>query len=381
MNQRRAILALNPGSATLKARFYRDRVVAGAPLQPSGECLHFDLDAGLPATGEASQAARLFELLLAALPANGPAPEIVAYRIVHGGTRVAPVLLDDEVLGELACLEPLAPLHQPVALQLVRAARARWPAARHVAVFDTSWHAGLAEWSRRLPIPLALHEAGVVRFGFHGIAFQSAFGLLSALDDGARQQRIVLAHLGSGSSLCAVQGGRSIDTTMGFTPLDGLPMATRSGSLDPGVLLYLQRELRMTPESLQRALWRESGQLGVSGLSGDMRVLLESALPAARLAVDQFVMRVAQGVAAMATSLGGIDAVVFSGGIGSHSPPVRERVLAQLAWMGIRMDTVANASGASRIDAADSASRVWQVLVDEELELATSALACAQARA
>lgn len=373
MNLGPVILALNLGSATLKAAHYHCPAdeAPGAPL-PHGDRLEVTVAAKDSGHG-APQAVDLVEQVAAMLPADAAAPVVVAYRIVHGGARSSPLLLTDDVLAELARYEQLAPLHQPAALRLVRAGRAKWPRARHLAVFDTSWHSTLADWSRRLPVPRALHDAGVVRYGFHGIAFQSALRQLLLLDGGADRQRIVLAHLGSGSSLCAVEHGRSVDTTMGLTPLDGLPMATRSGSLDPGVLFFMERELGMSMEAIERMLWRESGQLGVSGTSSDMRVLLKATDAPAILAVDQFVVRVAQCIAAMATSLGGMDALVFSGGIGTHSPIIRERVAKLLAWTGLRIDAKRNEAGTNRIDADDSQAKVWQLKVDEEFELAFAA--------
>jgi acetate kinase len=297
-----------------------------------------------------------------------------AHRVVHGGAHTGPALVSDEVIAELSGYAPMAPLHQAAALRLIEASRVLWPAAQHVAVFDTTWHQTLADWSRRLPIPQSLHDAGLKRYGFHGLAFQSAMRKLRELDSTSDQQRIVLAHLGSGCSLCAVDQGRSVDTTMGMTPLDGLPMATRSGSLDPGVVLYLQSQLNMSDESVERMLWRESGLFGVSGYSGDMRKLLKASDASSSLAVEQFVIRVAQGIAAMATGLGGVDAIVFSGGIGSHAPVIRQRVAEHLSWVGLRVHSDSNDAGASRIDAEDSSTKIWLIEVDEEYELAMAAV-------
>jgi acetate kinase len=365
------ILSLNLGSSTLKAGAYQwnDGDANALPVR-IGKRLDVPVAFATPGPGDARHADELVDRAAAVLPDATRAPAVVAHRIVHGGARSMPAELDDAVLAELARFERLAPLHQPAALQLARAARARWPGARHVAVFDTSWHASLADWSRRLPVPMSLHDAGVMRYGFHGLAFQSAMRQLERLDSGAGRQRVVLAHLGSGCSLCAVAQGRSVDTTMGMTPLDGLPMATRSGSLDPGVVLFMAQELGMSAQAIEQLLWRQSGQLGVSGRSGDMRLLLEATDPAAVLAVDQFVMRVAQGIAAMATSLGGIDALAFTGGIGTQSPVIRQRVVRGLGWTGLGLDATRNESGADRIDAGDSRARIWQVKVDEEYELA-----------
>ncbi|MEO5628350.1 MAG: acetate kinase, partial [Thermomonas sp.] len=269
---------------------------------------------------------------------------------------------------------PMAPLHQPAALRLVEASRVRWPTARHVAVFDTSWHQTLADWSRRLPIPQRFHDAGIKRYGFHGLAFQSAMRKLDELDHATDRQRIVLVHLGSGCSLCAVDHGQSVDTTMGMTPLDGLPMATRSGALDPGAVLFLGQQLELSHAAIEVMLWHESGLLGVSGISGDMRELLDATDASSNLAIEQFVIRVAQGIASMAVGIGGIDAIVFSGGIGSHAPVIRQRIVEHLSWIGLRVHRETNVGGATRIDAEDSSAKIWRIEVDEEYELAVAAV-------
>lgn len=366
------VLALNLGSATLKAAAYewRQDRDPGARIQLDDR---FEISLSTGDGGSEDEAA-LLERVATALPAHAIAPDVIAHRIVHGGLFTGPTLLTDEVVTELSDYSPMAPLHQPAAVRLVEASRARWPAARHVAAFDTTWHQTLADWSRRLPIPQSLHDAGIKRYGFHGLAFQSAMRKLRELDDGIDRQRIVLAHLGSGSSLCAVDQGRSVDTTMGMTPLDGLPMATRSGSLDPGVMLFLERQRRVSTEDIERMLWRESGLLGVSGHSGDMRKLLNASDASSNLAVEQFVIRVAQGIAAMATGLCGVDAIVFSGGIGSHAPVIRQRVAERLSWVGLRVHSDNNHAGASRIDAEDSSAKIWLIEVDEEYELALAAV-------
>ncbi len=371
MKPEQQVLALNLGSATLKAARYAWRQAGDSHvlIQPDDR-----LVLSLTVDGGGEDEAALLEQVAAALPADAISPKVIAHRIVHGGSRTRPALLGDEVIAELSSYAPMAPLHQPAALRLVEASRVRWPTARHVAVFDTTWHQTLAEWSRRLPIPQSLHDAGIKRYGFHGLAFQSAMRKLRELDVVIDRQRVVLAHLGSGCSLCAVNHGHSVDTTMGLTPLDGLPMATRSGALDPGVLLYLEQKMKTSTAALERMLWRESGLLGVSGLSGDMRRLLLSSESSSKLAVEQFVIRVAQGIASMSTSIGGIDAIVFSGGIGSHAPVIRQRVAELLAWIGLRMHRENNYAGATRIDAEDSSAKILVIEVDEEYELALAAV-------
>ncbi len=372
MNPMQHVLALNLGSATLKTMHYAWRRVGGSDeLIQHGDRFEMNVRTG---DGADEGETALLERVAAALPAQAIPPDVVAYRIVHGGSFTGPALVTDDVLNELSAYSQMDPLHQPAALRLVEASRQRWPAARHVAVFDTTWHQSLADWSRRLPIPQALHDAGIKRYGFHGLAFQSAIRKLRALDETTDRQRIVLAHLGSGCSLCAVHQGRSVDTTMGLTPLDGLPMATRSGALDPGVLLFLAHEMKFSTEDIERMLWREGGLLAISGRSGDMRKLLDAPDARSRLAVDQFVMRVAQGVASMATAIGGIDALVFSGGIGANAPAIRQSIVDLLSWAGVRVHEEHNLAGETRIDARDSSVKIWRLRVDEEYELALAAL-------
>lgn len=365
----RHLLALNVGSASVKAALYafRDDTLTEASAQRAT----FAIDA----SGDANRDDWL-SMLLARIGFAAGAPDIVAHRVVHGGSRAAPAVLDETIMAELAALSPLAPLHQIPALQLIAAARRRWPAARHVAAFDTAWHATLAPWSRRLPLPRHLHDVGLVRYGFHGLAFQSVLRQLAAQAPALAAGRLVLAHLGGGSSLCAVVGGRSVDTTMGLTPLDGVPMATRSGALDPGVLLYLARTMQMPLAQIEQLLWHDAGLRGISGLSGDMRELLADPSEGAALAVEHYTIRVAQAIAAMATSIGGIEAIVFSGGIGEGAAPVRSRVAAQLQWTGLRLDPTTNRDGGPAIHAHDSAIAAWVLRADEERELAMLAQDC-----
>lgn len=368
-SEKSMLLALNLGSSTLKAAHYHHE---GNSLIPHGDRLNVPIET--KGSGQTDEAL-LLDHVAALLPDDALFPDIIAHRIVHGGSRLTPALLTDQLMAELTTLAPLAPLHQTAALALATAARTRWPDAKHIAVFDTAWHATLADWSRRLPVPQALHDAGVMRYGFHGLAFQSAMRQLSALDDTAGKQHVVLAHLGSGCSLCAVNQGRSVDTSMSMTPLDGLPMATRSGNLDPSAVLFMQRHMKMSLADIEKTLWRESGLLGISGVSGDMQYLLTASDNTSKLAVEQFVMRVAQGIASMATSLGGIDALVFTGGIGTHAPIIRQRVVDLLAWTGLRLDEEHNNTRAARIDASESRAKIWSISVDEEFELTQAAMA------
>jgi acetate kinase len=371
MSAPRDVLTLNVGSATVKAAYYAVDAqgflvtpAAGAKIAVLPEDAH-----------DARSADRWLSQLLVQLPAGAGQPTRVAHRVVHGATRPGPAIVTDALMTELTALTPLAPLHQGPALRLIDAARHRWPDVSQVAAFDTSWHATLAPWARRLPVPASLHAAGVMRYGFHGLAFASAVRQLSAMAPALAQARLVLVHLGGGSSLCAVADGRSVDTTMGMTPLDGVPMATRSGSLDPGVVLYLAQTLAMPLPEIEHLLWRESGLRGLSGGSGDMRELLADTSESAGHARAHYAIRIAQGIAAMATSLGGVDAIVFSGGIGDGAPPIRAAVAEHLAWMGLRLDPEANAAGATHIHAPGAAISVLVLRVNEEQELALAALA------
>lgn len=361
----RPVLALNVGSATLKAAAYTlERAEAGKPS-------HLTERARVEIQGRGEAQERLSEVLDAlSLPDSGP--DVVVHRIVHGGDRPSGQALDDTVLAGLETLAPLAPLHQPAALSFVRAARARWPKARQGAAFDTSFHASLAPWSRRLPIPAAWDALGVRRYGFHGLAFASALRAVADHDASIRRGRAVFAHLGGGCSVCAVEGGVSRDTTMALTPLGGVPGPTRSGDLDPGAVLYLLRMSGLDADAVEDGMSHQSGLAGIAG-HGDMRLLLGDRGPAAQLAVDHFVVRIAQSIAAMATSIGGLDHLVFSGGIGHRAPALRERIVARLAWLGLTMDPARNHAGALRIDQG-SGPGVWNVAVDEERELAESAL-------
>jgi acetate kinase len=362
------VLALNLGSTGLKAGCF-DADGDGTLRKQGGS--------NLASRDETASHPNRVEALLEELaqsPLMDSAPDIVAHRVVHGGDLDGPALLTDDVLASLQALSTLAPLHQAPELALASSARQRWPKCVHVAVFDTGWHRTMPDVHQRLPLPAALHERGVRRYGFHGLAFASGMARIVERWPALANGRIVLAHLGGGSSLCAIRNGRSVNTTMGMTPLAGVAMGTRPGSLDPGVVLHLQRTLGMSNEDIDHLFWRESGLRGMSGESGDMRHLLASGTSAARRAVAVYVTLVAQGVAAMAACVGGIDVLGFSGGIGQNAAPVRERICEQLGWMGIRMDPAANE--ANRMDAStdDAAVRTLILPIDEEREMAREAM-------
>ncbi|UWU75010.1 acetate/propionate family kinase [Bradyrhizobium huanghuaihaiense] len=295
----------------------------------------------------------------------------VGHRIVHGGPNYSgPLVLTDDVTAKLEALTPLAPLHQPRCLAPVHAVSAIRPALIQIACFDTGFHHGLKPPASRFAIPGRFEARGIRRYGFHGLSFEYVAGRLAEIAPELAAKRTVIAHLGNGASLCALHDGRSVDTTMGLTPLDGLVMGTRCGTIDPGVLLYLQQHEGMSVEEVQHLLYHQSGLLGVSGLSADVRTLLASRRPAAREAIDLFVLRAAQAIAAMATTLGGLDCLVFTGGIGEHASEVRGAIGEHLGWLGVRVDAAANAEARERINAGDSAIDVLVIPTNEELTIA-----------
>jgi acetate kinase len=295
----------------------------------------------------------------------------VGHRIVHGGRDFyKPTVITDQTLTALQALTPLAPLHQPRCLAPVRAVRSLQPKLMQIACFDTAFHHSLAPPMSRFAIPRHLEECGIRRYGFHGLSFEYVASRLGELVPEWAQKRVVVAHLGSGASLCALHEGKSVDTTMGLTPLDGLMMGTRCGAIDPGVLLYLLQQEKMPADELQHLLYEKSGLLGVSGLSADMRTLLASQEINAREAVDLFVFRVAAEVAVMANTLAGLDGLVFTGGIGEHSAEIRQRICDRLAWLGVRLDAGANAAGRQNIAAKESGVNVLIVATSEETTIA-----------
>ncbi|MCK1385720.1 acetate/propionate family kinase [Bradyrhizobium sp. 21] len=295
----------------------------------------------------------------------------VGHRIVHGGPDSSgPVELTDDVYAKLEALTPLAPLHQPRCLAPVRTIRTIRPALTQIGCFDTAFHHSIAPPASRFAIPRRYEERGVRRYGFHGLSFEYVAGRLAGIAPQLVAKRTVIAHLGNGASLCALRDGRSIDTTMGLTPLDGLVMGTRSGTIDPGVLLYLQHHEKMSVEDVQHLLYHQSGLLGVSGISSDMRTLLASSKAAAREAVDLFTLRAAQEVAMMATTLGGLDCLVFTGGIGEHAKEIRSAIAERLGWFGMRIDAATNDAARERISGGDSAIEVFVIPTNEELMIA-----------
>jgi len=298
----------------------------------------------------------------------------VGHRVVHGGLEYTqPVRVDERVLAALDKYVSLAPLHQPHNLAAIRAVARRAPDLPQVACFDTAFHRSNPEIAQMFALPYALHEAGVRRYGFHGLSYEYIASVLPALDATAATGRTVVLHLGSGASMCALAGGRSVASTMGFTAIDGLPMGTRTGNLDPGVVLWLMDERGMDARAVERLLYQESGLLGVSGVSNDMRALLASDAPRARLAIDLFVYRIGRELGSLAAALGGLDAIVFTAGVGENSPEIRARVCRTARWLGVELDDAANAAGGPRISTAASRVTAWTVPTNEELMIARHA--------
>jgi len=307
--------------------------------------------------------------------AGGSRPVAVGHRVVHGGTVFAdPVRIDGPTIERLEALTGLAPLHQPANLVPIRVLRERLPDAFQVACFDTAFHRSQPAVAQAFALPARFAREGVRRYGFHGLSYEYVASELSRIDPRAAAGRTVVAHLGAGASMCALRAGRSMATTMGFTALDGLPMGTRSGAIDPGVLLWLMDEKKMGPRAIERLLYHESGLLGVSGVSSDLRELLASEAPAAREAVDLFVYRIGRELGSLAASLGGLDALVFTAGIGENSPEIRARVGRDAAWLGVELDEAANAAGAPLVSAPASRVTVRVVATDEERMIALHTL-------
>ena len=313
---------------------------------------------------------------------GGVAPMAIGHRVVHGGPDYsAPTLIDDDVLERLQQFVPLAPLHQPNNLAPIREIRARYPQIPQVACFDTAFHRHHPEVADRYAIAERWYAQGVRRYGFHGLSYEYVAERLREIDPALAMGRVVVCHLGSGASMCAIHDGRSIDSTMGFTAVDGLPMGTRTGQLDPGVILYLIQSQGLSPADVERFLYHESGLKGLSGVSNDMRDLEASEAPGAKLAIDYFVYRVARETGALAAAMGGIDGLVFTAGIGEHSPTIRSRVVERLTWLGAALDTAANAKGEGVISTADSDLRVMVVPTNEELMIARHTLRLLRDRA
>jgi len=295
----------------------------------------------------------------------------VGHRVVHGGLDYTqPVRVNPEVLAKLERLIPLVPLHQPHNLAPIKILLERRPELPQVACFDTSFHRTNPHIAQLYALPLEYAEAGVMRYGFHGLSYEYIASVLPKFDPKAASGKTVVLHLGNGASMCALENCRSMTSTMGFSGVEGLPMGTRSGALDPGVLLYLMDGRGMDARAIEELIYKKSGLLGISGISSDMRTLLESKEPRARLAIDLFLYRIRREMGSLVAALGGVDAIVFTGGIGENAPPIRERVCRDAAWLGVELDAKANAGGGPCISTTKSRVTAWVIPTNEELMIA-----------
>ena len=378
----RAILVLNAGSSSIKFCVFRldgpelrrdlRGQVSGLGAAPKFTMRRDDTLLVEEALVGATHATAL-EGLLDAVEAHLAGAHIVGvgHRVVHGGLEfMAPTRLTAEVLEKLERYVPLALLHQPHNLAAIRVLLERLPGVPTIACFDTAFHRSIPDVAQSFALPPRFAEAGIRRYGFHGLSYEYIASRLPQLDERAASGRTVVFHLGNGASMCAMYGGRSVATTMGFTALDGLPMGTRCGSLDPGVLLFMIDELRLGAREIERLLYHESGLLGMSGISSDVRDLLASPAPAAAAALELFVYRAGRELGSLAAALGGLDAVVFTAGIGENQPEIRARICREAAWLGLEIDAAANASHGPRISAARSKVLAYVVPTDEESMIA-----------
>ncbi|MCR8723796.1 acetate/propionate family kinase [Frigidibacter sp. ROC022] len=384
---REVLLVLNAGSSSLKFAVYPDQPGDRPPIL-RGKIAGIGNRAVLSARGEDGRALprgqlfpvapdvghdRLIPALLDWIRAwqGGLSLAAAGHRVVHGGSRHhGPARITDDLLAELDTLKPLAPLHQPHNLAAIRIVAAAVPGLPQVACFDTSFHRTQSRLAQLFALPRAMAEDGVLRYGFHGLSYEYIASALPGLLGERAEGRVIVAHLGNGASACAMRNRRSAATSMGFTALDGLMMGRRCGALDPGVVLYLMEQKRMTAEQIGHLLYDESGLLGVSGISNDMAVLQASETPEAREAIALFCYRAATEMAALATAIGGLDALVFTAGIGENSARVRQGICEHLGWMGVTLDPAANAANATRIAASDSAVEALVIPTNEEAVIA-----------
>jgi acetate kinase len=375
------ILVLNSGSSSLKFSVFEPRsLTQRLHGQVEGIGTHAQLQVidadghesrqSVPGEGHEQAIVAIQEWFAAHGGAEGGF-SAVGHRIVHGGqTYLEPVRIDDRVLAGLQELIPLAPLHQPSQIEAIRAMRRAAPGTPQVACFDTAFHCTQSPLAREFALPREFGARGIRRYGFHGLSYEYIVSSLPRVAPECAQARIVVAHLGNGASLCAIDKGRSIATTMGLTALDGVPMGTRCGNLDPGVVLYLLQHERMGAAEIEHLLYERSGLLGVSGVSSDMRTLLGSATPSAKEAVDLFVYWVGRELGSLAATMGGLDALIFTGGIGEHAHQIRSMVCRGAKWLGVVLDEAANLRGGPRITSANSATSAWVIPTDENLVVA-----------
>lgn len=379
------IIVLNSGSSSLKFTIYADQGQKLVPLydgQIEGILTkpHFKVkdgsgkvveEKGWPAPLNHEEAVEALFSWGRGVLSSADRITAVGHRVVHGGLRyTAPVIIDAGVLEHLEKYVPLAPLHQPYNLAAIRTISDRRPEIAQVACFDTAFHTSIPAVAQAFGLPRKYTEQGVRRYGFHGLSYDYIASVLPEFDQEAAQGRAVVAHLGSGASMCAMMGLKSIACTLGFTGLDGLVMGTRCGTLDPGVMLYFMDICGMNAREIEKLIYTESGLLGVSGISNDMRTLLESSDPNAAQAVELFVYRIIRELGSLAAALGGLDALVFTGGIGENAAPIRERVCRGAEWLGLKLSVKANLSGGPCINRKASRVRAWVIPTDEELMIA-----------
>ncbi len=381
-----AVLILNSGSSSIKFAVFQDDTrllagqIAGIGDTPAFAAKNADgqpLAPGIDALSTTTDHSGALTVLLDWLQGDGLGLNIIAagHRVVHGGTGFTrPARVTPAIIADLKKLIPLAPHHQPHNLAAIEALADRLPDLDQVACFDTAFHSAKPAEAAQLGLPAVYAERGMRRYGFHGLSYEHVVGALPELSGADLPARLVIAHLGNGASMCAVRNGIGIATTMGFSTLDGLPMGSRSGSLDPGAILHLMREDGLDLKALEDLLYNRAGLLGVSGISSDMRVLLDSDAAGAAAAIDFFCYRIARELGSLAAALGGIDALVFTGGIGENAAAVRADVIARSAWLGFALDQAANDAAGPRITAADSAVPAWIVPADEESVIARHTL-------
>jgi len=385
------VLVLNAGSSSLKFGVYERPENASLALVAYGQVEGIGTRPRLSAKDEAGETLIDQDLGADVRDANGAFDELAAWlrshfdrealaavghRVVHGGPKFdRPTLVTPEIVRELKELSPLAPLHQPFNLAAIDAVFDRLQGLPQVACFDTAFHRGHSAVAELIPLPPELRARGLQRYGFHGLSYEYIASVLPQVAAEIAAGRVLVAHLGSGASICALDDGRSVDSSLGFTGLDGLCMGSRPGTLDPGVVLYLFQELGLSAREVEDALYRKSGLLGISGISNDMRDLLGNDEPAARLAVDYFVYRAAKEIGALTAALGGLDGLVFTAGIGENSVEVRQRICEACSWLGVRLDSEANEANGPRITTGDSEVSAWVIPTNEELMIARHTVA------
>ena len=387
-----ALLVINSGSSSVKFAAYRAPADAALVRSANGRIEGIGSATRLLAWGPDGEALEDRAITLSTDPVRGPEEAFkqlfdwlahhtqgrrllaVGHRVVHGGEKFTrPVRVTPDILAQLDGLIPLAPLHEPHNLSSIRTIAAMQPELPQVACFDTGFHTTQAWVARAFALPRHVTEAGVKRYGFHGLSYEYIASVLPEHLGAAASGRVVVAHLGNGASLCAMKNRQSVASTMGFTALDGLMMGTRCGSLDPGVVLYLMSALGMSVQAVEKLLYQQSGLLGVSGISGDMRAVEASGAPKAKQAIDLYVYRISQQLGSLAASLGGLDGLVFTAGIGENSAMIRQRVCCDAAWLGVELDDDANQANASsirRISKPGSHIEAWVIPTNEELMIA-----------